>query len=100
METVCKTQGRKLVGSITESEKLEIEHLFERRNGLVELMKSFGKEVDGGLYERVVTDLGEVSTKMNQWWTDKSTKYSWESGGEDSRWEIDFQTLEIFLTFK
>ena len=51
---------KKLVGTVTEEEKLEIQILFERRNGLNELAKI----VTGSnemLYEKLVKDRTKVS---------------------------------------
>ena len=50
---------KKLIGAVTEEEKLEIQVLFERRNGLNELARI----VTGSnemLYEKLVKDLGET----------------------------------------
>lgn len=90
--------NKKVVGQVTEEEKNEIQTLFERRNGLNELAKILTPDnVD--LYERLVKDLGETTTKFQKWWDDMSTKYQWE-GVENGNWEINFQTNEIFLTTK
>ena len=51
---------KKLVGTVTEEEKLEIQILFERPNGLNELAKI----VTGSnemLYQKLVKDLGETA---------------------------------------
>ncbi|MDR0687937.1 MAG: CXXX repeat peptide modification system protein [Prevotellaceae bacterium] len=86
---------KKLVGKVTVEEKDEILALFERRNGLSELAKIVTAENDA-LYEKLVSDIGVTSTKFQRWWDDMSSKYQWEK--EDSKkWEIDFDTCEIFL---
>lgn len=54
---------KKLIGAVTEEEKLEIQVLFERRNGLNELARI----VTGSnemLYEKLVKDLGETGRKF------------------------------------
>ena len=54
---------KKLIGAVTEEEKLEIQVLFERRNGLNELARI----VTGSnemLYEKLVKDLGETGISM------------------------------------
>ena len=86
---------KKLVGKVTPQERDEIQTLFERRNGLTELAKILTVD-DEQLYNRLVADLGENSTKFQNWWNVTSEKYGWESA-EDSRWEIDFQSCQIFL---
>ncbi len=86
---------RKEVGYVTSQERDEIQFLFERKNGLNELAKVLTDDnVD--LYERLVKDLGETSTKFQNWWDRMSQKYEWESvpGGN---WEIDFNNCTIYL---
>lgn len=86
---------KKVVGKVSESEKNEIQTLFERRNGLNELANILTADNEE-LYERLVKDLGEISVKFQKWWDEMSRKYQWESidGGN---WEINFDTCEIYL---
>lgn len=86
---------KKIVGRVAEEEKNMIQNLFERKNGLNELAKILSAD-NVELYERLVKDLGETSTKFQQWWDNMAAKYQWESA-EDGNWEINFQTNEIFL---
>lgn len=86
----------KLVGQVTPEERDEIQTLFERRNGLNELAKILTSE-NSELYEKLVKDMGETSTKFQNWWNRMSQKYQWESS-ENGHWEINFDTCEIFLT--
>ncbi len=86
---------RKLVGQVTPEERDEIQTLFERRNGLNELAKILTSD-NTELYEKLVKDMGETSTKFQGWWTRMSQKYQWEST-ENGNWEINFDTCEIYL---
>jgi CXXX repeat modification system protein len=86
---------KKKIGQVTVEEKLEILSLFERRNGLTELVNIAG--TDGVLYEKIVADMGSTSVKYQKWWDTMSTKYNWESD-TDCHWEINFDTCEIFLS--
>ncbi len=88
----------KIVGLVTDSEKNEIQRLFERRNGLNELAKILTPENEE-LYERLVKDMGDTTTKFQQWWDSMAQKYQWE-GAENGSWEINFQTNEIILVTK
>lgn len=88
---------KKVVGKVTDLEKQEIQTLFERRNGLNELAKIISLD-NQELYDRFVKDLGETSTRFQQWWNDMSVKYSWENN-EAGNWEIDFKTNEIYLVY-
>lgn len=89
---------KQLVGKVTTDERDEIRHLYERRNGLVELSQII---TDGNseLYERLVKDMGETTTKFQSWWDRMYSKYQWESD-ENGHWEINFDTCEIFLQKK
>jgi CXXX repeat modification system protein len=92
------TPGRKRVGQVTAEERDEIRGLFERKNALLELAKSLSasSEIGSALYEKIVADLGPVSTKFSAWWAQKGAKYQWERTPA-GRWEIDFDTCEIYL---
>ena len=86
---------KKSVGYVTEEEKNEIQTLFERRNGLNELAKIVTAD-NTVLYEKLVKDMGETSTKFQDWWDRMSQKYQWESA-ENGNWEINVDTCEIIL---
>ena len=86
---------KKLVGQVTPEEKNIIQSLFERRNGLNELAKILTAD-NAELYEKLVKDLGETSTKFQKWRDEMAAKYSWESC-QGGIWEINFDTCEIFL---
>lgn len=85
----------KIIGTVTVTERDEIQALFERRNGLNELAKILSPD-NNDLYERLVTDMGETGSKFQDWWDRMYQKYNWESD-ESSHWEINFDTCEIVL---
>ena len=87
--------NKKLVGQVTPEECSEIQTLFERRNGLNELANILTPDKPD-LYERLVKDLGETTTKFHGLWNRMGDKYQWESTN-DGNWEINFDTCEIFL---
>lgn len=87
--------NKKKVGQVTPEERSEIQTLFERRNGLNELANILTPD-KSELYERLVKDLGETTTKFQGWWNRMGDKYQWESTN-DGNWEINFDTCEIFL---
>ena len=86
---------KKEVGKVTIEERDEIKSLFERRNGLNELAKILTSD-NVELYEKLILDMGNTSTKFQNWWDTMSKKYQWESI-EGGHWEIDFNTGVIFL---
>lgn len=89
---------RKVVGQVTPEERAEILALFERKNGLTELAKVVSAD-NGELYEKLVKDMGETSTKFQQWWDERAKQYGWESHPKGN-WEINFQSGEITLVVK
>lgn len=96
-----KENLKKKVGKVTEEDRDEIQSLFERKNGLIELFKSLDavgrRELDNNpLYEKIIADLGKVSTKFQGWWDEKSVKYNWEKV-KGCHWQIDFETCDIYL---
>jgi CXXX repeat modification system protein len=92
---------KKIVGKVTNEERDEIRALFERKNGLTELFQTISVNNEEGnmLYERIVADMGKVTTKFKAWWSDMSQKYDWE-GLPGHNWEIDFNTCDIFIIIK
>lgn len=86
---------KKLVGKVSYEEKQQIEALFERKNGLTELAKILPVD-NPELYEKVVRDLGETTTKFQNWWNEMGQKYQWESS-PNGNWEIAFDKCEIYL---
>jgi CXXX repeat modification system protein len=88
---------KKLVGKVTIEESREIQSLFERKNGLMELAKVLPSSNEE-LYEKLVKDMGETSTRFQNWWDSKSVQYGWESVDRGS-WEINFDTCDIYLVY-
>ena len=87
--------AKKVVGQVTVEEKNEIQTLFERRNGLNELAKIVTAD-NTELYEKLVKDMGETSSKFQSWWDTMAQKYQWESA-ENGNCQINFETCEIYL---
>ncbi len=85
----------KPVGQVTPDEKLQIQRIFERKNGLSELAKVLTSD-NSELYEKIVKDMGETEVRFQQWWKDMSQKYQWEST-PNGHWEINFNNGEIYL---
>lgn len=83
------------IGTVTSAERDVIQNLFERRNGLNELAKILSADNEV-LYEKLVKDLGETSTKFQTWWDNMAAQYQWPSI-EGANWEINFETCEIYL---
>ena len=61
-------------------------------DNIVEETVEFNQE----LYEKLVKDLGKTQSEFQNWWTQMSQKYNWESV-DGGNWEIDFDTCDIYL---
>jgi CXXX repeat modification system protein len=90
-----------VVGKVGPKERDEIRALFERRNGLLELVQSLAQNGSGLLdntvfYEKVIADLGRTKTRFQKWWDDKAKAYGWQ-GKPGWQWSIDFDTCQISL---
>lgn len=92
----------KLIGMVTEDEKNEIERLFERKNGLSELMLSLSSnallddDIKNAAYEKLVNDMGKTKLAFEKWWSNMQEKYKWENIKGYS-YQIDFETNEIII---
>lgn len=92
---------RRKISTVTPEEKDEIKALLERKNSLSELLSALsGSDCEelsnSNIYNRVVKDLGKVSSEFEGWWMEKSIKYDWEKI-KGCRWVIDFDTCDIYL---
>lgn len=85
---------KKLIGKVSSEERDEIKKLFERKNGLSELVKIIGN--NDALYERLVNDMGKTMSDFQAWWDRMSQKYKWEST-PNGNWTIDFESCNIYL---
>ena len=86
---------KRKVGKVSVTEKDEILSLYERRNGLTELAKIIDVN-NQVLYDKLVNDLGSTQVKFQQWWDKMASQYNWETVA-DGKWEIDFDTCDIYL---
>jgi CXXX repeat modification system protein len=93
--------SRKVLGKVSPQERDEIRALYERKNGLAELFRSMSglgaSELEASaLYDRLVKDMGEVTSRFQAWWETTSRKYSWDNI-PGYRWEIDFENCVVSL---
>lgn len=86
---------KKIIGTVTPEECEDIKDLFERKNALRELAQVLSPS-NKELYEQLLKDTAETSSKFNQWWDTMASKYSWEKA-ENGNWEIDFNDCSIYL---
>jgi CXXX repeat modification system protein len=109
MKNAAKRQGVKqnrgtdaiVAGKVSLKERDEIRALFERKNGLIELVQSLSHGEGGMLaneafYEKVVADLGKTTTRFQKWWDDKAKAYGWQ-GKPGWQWSINFDTCQVSM---
>ena len=96
-----KPEAARVVGRVAPAERDEILALFERKNGLNELVLSLQQNpailANQSFYEKLVADMGQTSTRFQKWWQDKAKAYGWENI-PGYHWTIDFDTCEISLS--
>lgn len=86
---------KKKIGNVSIEERNEIQELFKRHSGLIDLAKII--TVDNiDLYNKVVYDLGNTNIAYKDWWNKMGEKYNWDSD-ENGKWKIDFDTCDVFL---
>ncbi len=94
--------NREVVGIVTEEEKNEILVLFERKLGIEELAFTLESELlstdeKDNMQEKMIAELGRVKINLQACWNRVYEKYKWKSV-DGYKWNIDFQTCEIYLT--
>ena len=88
------------VGVVTPEERDQIRTLYERKSGLIELVIALSERDElTPIYEKVISDLGRTKMRFSEWWQDTAKKYDWKKDPE-GKWEIDFETCEIYLKLK
>lgn len=84
---------RKVIHELSDSELEEITGLYEKKMALENLVKII--DANGPsfevLYNRLISDYGEVSRKFEAWWRKMHTTYNWPNGN----WSVDFEAAEI-----
>lgn len=85
------------LGDITADECEKLKAIYLRKSALEELLISLDTtDKSGNLYERIMSDLIECKKSMSEWWNDVSSRNGWDYGPE-YRWEVQFNTREVFL---
>ncbi len=90
---------RKKIGTITEAERDEIQHLNYRRQTLATLFRSMAEAeapCNSRLFEQLISEIAETQMRYDMWFKDKAKHYNWESESSMS-WSIDFETCDVFL---
>ncbi|HGP0548486.1 TPA: CXXX repeat peptide modification system protein [Streptococcus pyogenes] len=92
---------QKILVTVKEEEKQEIQDLFERINALKSLAMTLADnnlefEKHSLLYEKLIKDLQESNRKYEQWWSNIANKYTLDVELL-KRATIDFSSNEIFI---
>lgn len=88
----------KLLGTITAEESEYVRKLLGRKDALKELAQIIPAQEKNkdNLYERIIDDMAETSTKIEVWWKETSKKYGWSYDASD-RWYLNVESNEISL---
>lgn len=81
----------KVIWKLTESEKNEIQELYDKKIALENLINSINASNEE-LYNKLTTDYKNNMTLYQKWWAEISEKYNWEKG---AIWTINFTTNEV-----
>ena len=95
MEQSEIVMNRILIGKVSKEERDEIKSLHMRRSALLDLSQILTAE-NSELHKKLIEDLAEINANFHEWWVSKVKEHNWERS-EKGRWQIDFNTCEIFL---
>ena len=92
----------RLLGTLEENEKNEIEKIYYRRvtlENMILVLQERGNMEESeseGLYQRLVQDMSETIKGMRDWWDKTSKCHEWEYRQENN-WEVKFDSGEVYL---
>lgn len=88
------------IGKVSKEEAAAIKYLTNRKTELKQQLKRLidmdKEELYCVLYDKIIQEMGEVSTACEQWWDTKFDKYQWDNiVGEEI--EIDYDNGQVFV---
>ncbi|MBP2634863.1 MAG: response regulator receiver modulated serine phosphatase [Firmicutes bacterium] len=99
-EPVAKVREKLMIGKVTAEEAASIKHLTTRKTELKRQLKRLidmdKEELYCTLYDKIIQEIGEVSTACEQWWDAKYDKYRWANIVGDEI-EIDYENGHVFV---
>ena len=84
------------LGKLSEEESKELKKLSNRKNALIELLKSLQDDSLNRLYDKIMSDYTETSAAISDWWQKAAAEHGWEYERADG-WSVDFGTNTVFL---
>lgn len=81
----------KVIWTLSENDKNEIQELFEKKTALENLVKAIDPSNEI-IYNKLVTDYSKITSLFQKWWSETSKKYNWVSG---EHWSVNFDTNEV-----
>ena len=76
---------------ITKAECQEIRNIHEKKLALENLAKILKPDTMGEMYDRVISDYGQIVMQFDDWWTKIFKKYDLPAG----HYSVDFENLEL-----
>lgn len=97
---VAKVREKLMIGKVTIEEAVAIKDLTTRKTELKRQLKRLidmdKEELYCTLYDKIIQEIGEVSTECEQWWDAKYDKYRWANIVGDEI-EIDYESGQVFV---
>lgn len=98
--SVARARKRIAVGKVTKEEAASIKYFTNRKTELKQQLKRLidmdKEELYCALYDRIIQEMGEVSTACEQWWDAKYDKYQWANIVGDEI-EIDYEDGQVYV---
>ena len=82
----------KIVHNLSDEESKKIEELYEKKLAFENLIKIVDGENEK-IYNKLISDYGNLLKEYNMWWDSMRQKYEWEG----SNWRVDFDNKTIVL---
>lgn len=82
----------KIVHNLSDEESKKIEELYEKKLAFENLIKIVDGENEK-IYNKLISDYGNLLKEYNIWWDSMRQKYEWEG----SNWRVDFDNKTIVL---
>ena len=82
----------KIVHNLSDEESKKIEELYEKKLAFENLIKIVDGENEK-IYNKLISDYGNLLKEYNIWWDSMRQKYEWEG----SSWRVDFYNNTIIL---
>ena len=95
-------EERVRLGTINEYESTALIAIIRKKNIVRDLLTTFSDDRINSmddftiLYDKIKSDYEKLLLEQNEWWVNIAKQYNW-SYKSTQRWQINFDTSEVFL---